>query len=102
MIRTDSLGTWSDPYNVIIGSDQTGGSSGGPWFVNFGLDYASTSSTPIEPNMAVVAVTSWGYFDNTIKIQGASRFTTNDIYTNESNIESLHAYACAAHPDACY
>ena len=31
MIRTDSLGYQDAPNNVIIGSAQTGGSSGGPW-----------------------------------------------------------------------
>ena len=102
MIRTDSLGTWADPYNVIIGSDQMGGTSGGPWFVNFGLDYASTSSTPIKPDMAVVAVTSWGYTDATFKIQGASRFAINDIYQDVANIVSLHTSACANSPNACY
>lgn len=101
-LRTDSLGMQSDPYNVIIGSDQTGGSSGGPWFVNFGLDYSSTSSTPYDPEMAIMAVTSWGYVDDSLKIQGASRFGLNTTYTSVSNIDSLHSTACTLDPASCY
>jgi len=103
MIRTDSLGFQDNPSNVVIGSDQTGGSSGGPWFVNYGRDYVSDNSTPSEPQMAVMAVTSWGFEDNQdVKIQGASRFGTNSAYTTVSNIDKLHDDVCAAHPAHCY
>ncbi|WP_420209043.1 trypsin-like serine peptidase [Candidatus Electronema sp. JC] len=103
MIRTDSLGLQDTFSNVVIGSDQTGGSSGGPWFVNYGRDYVSEESAPADPQMAVMAVTSWGYDDGSmIKIQGASRFGTNSIYTDKSNIDSLHEDVCAEYPTHCY
>lgn len=102
MIRTDSLGFQDAPSNVVIGSDQTGGSSGGPWFVNYGRDYVSNNSTPVDPQMAIMAVTSWGYTSSDMKIQGASRFGTNSTYTTESNIDSLHGGVCAAYPTHCY
>ena len=102
MIRTDSLGCQDAPSNVVIGSDQTGGSSGGPWFVNFGTDYVSASSTPTDAAMNIMAVTSWGYTSNSIKIQGSSRFARNTTYTSESNISSLHGSACSDYPTACY
>lgn len=101
MIRTDSLGVQDTPSNVVIGSDQSGGSSGGPWFVNFGNDYESTRSTPSGAMMRVMAVTSWGYNSDTVKIQGASRFAKNTNYIAQSNIESLHNDACFFNPDHC-
>lgn len=102
MIRTDSLGVQDTFSNVVIGSDQTGGSSGGPWFVNYGRDYVSEESAPADPQMAVMAVTSWGFDSPDIKIQGASRFGTNSIYTDTPNIDSLHQDVCAAYPTHCY
>ncbi len=103
MIRTDSLGYWDDPFNVIIGSNQTGGSSGGPWLMNFGTETSSFSGTaPIDNESSqVVATTSWGFTLDTIKVQGASRFSKNTAYTEKSNIESLVESACAANADAC-
>ncbi|QTR50019.1 trypsin-like serine peptidase [Candidatus Thiothrix anitrata] len=67
--------------NSIMGSRQTGGSSGGPWLVNFG-ERASLSGTSVgsEANTnAVVGTTSWGYTSTTPKAQGASPFTSNNI-----------------------
>lgn len=103
MIRTDSLGYWDDPNNVIIGSNQTGGSSGGPWLMNFGIDTTSFTGTPPFDDKAnqVVATTSWGFVSDRAKVQGASRFSKNTAYTTQSNIESLVASACGANPDAC-
>ena len=64
MIRTDSLGYQANPKNVIIGSDQTGGSSGGPWLMNLGQDPSSTSSAPsFNLKNRVVATTSLGVHD---------------------------------------
>jgi V8-like Glu-specific endopeptidase len=102
MIRTDSLGYTATPNNVIIGSDQTGGSSGGPWLINFGTNPSSTSSVPLwnHPNR-VTAVTSWGYVADTFKVQGASRFDTNANFTTEANIDSLVNAVCSAYPDRC-
>lgn len=102
MIRTDSLGYWAEPSNVIIGTDQTGGSSGGPWIVNFGKSPVSTSSVPSEnKENTVMATTSWGYVDSTVKIQGASRFAKNTTFTVTSNIEALKNWACSSYPSHC-
>jgi V8-like Glu-specific endopeptidase len=103
MVRTDSLGYWDEPNNVIIGSNQTGGSSGAPWLQNFGSDTPDFTGTPPIDNDSnqVVGTTSWGFTADTVKVQGASRFSTNTAYTTKSNIESLVSSACAANPDAC-
>ena len=104
MIRTDSLGVFADPNNVQIGSDQTGGSSGGPWLVNFGVAPSSTSTVPSENNSnLVVATTSWGFTDPNIKIQGASRFGNNTRFPapGDTNITALINAACAAFPASC-
>jgi hypothetical protein len=103
MIRTDSLGVQDSPSQVVIGSDQTGGSSGGPWLMNFGVDPESTSPTPLfnDANQ-VVAVTSWGYVNKTIKVQGASRFARNTTFTTRSNIETIVDYMCNLRPTHCY
>lgn len=98
MERTDSYGyvSPSDSSNTIIGSLMCGGSSGGPWLVNFGLRPTLTGTTlgvyP-DPNI-VVGVTSWGYIDSSPKEQGASPFTS-------SNIVPLVNAACTAAPAAC-
>ena len=102
MIRTDSLGYQDSPNNIVIGSNQTGGSSGGPWLQNFGVD-SSFGGTPATDDLAnqVVATTSWGFTSDTVKLQGASRFSKNSTYTIQSNIRSLVDDACAAIPDHC-
>lgn len=102
MIRTDSLGIQQDPNNVVIGSNQTGGSSGGPWLQNFGTKTSHTGTPPIDGQLnTVTAVTSWGFTSDAIKIQGASRFSRNTTYTEKSNIHSLLDDVCAAHPGVC-
>ena len=103
MVRTDSLGYQDDPNNVVIGSNQTGGSSGGPWLQNFGTETADFTGTPpndVDPNQ-VTATTSWGFIADTVKIQGASRFATNTAFTIKSNIQTLVEAACAANPGFC-
>ena len=82
--------------NTIIGSLMCEGSSGGPWLVNFGIRPSltgTTAGTASDPNI-VVGVTSWGFDNTSIKQQGASPFT-ND------NIVLLVTAACAAVPAAC-
>lgn len=67
--------------NTVIGSLMCGGSSGGPWLVNFGVRptlTGTTNGTAAEPN-TVVGVTSWGYVSTAVKQQGASRFTSTNI-----------------------
>lgn len=95
MERTDSYGytSSSSSYNTIIGSQQTGGSSGGPWLVNFGLAPTVTNSVANQGSEAgsnrVVGTTSWGYTaPNTQKVQGAAPFRS-------TNIVKLVTDACA-------
>ena len=61
------------------GSAQSGGSSGGPWLINFGT--APTYGGPTSPGTAngqvVVGTTSWGLTDPNAKRQGASWFGMN-------------------------
>jgi len=98
MERTDSQGfvytTFSD--NTIIGSLQTGGSSGGPWVANLGLapSLSGISFGSYASHNTVVGVTSWGYTDTTVKQQGASPFASG-------NIVSLVNSACTSQPAAC-
>lgn len=84
MQRNDSHG-YLDPFftnNTVIGSAMEGGSSGGPWTVNFTTGFARPSNTigalNADPNR-VVGVTSWGFVDSSPKQQGASLFTSNNI-----------------------
>lgn len=102
MIRTDALGYQDAPNNVIIGSAQTGGSSGGPWLQNFGMKTSYTGTPPLaDDDNQVVATTSWGFTSDKFMIQGASRFGKNTIYTAKSNIQSLMDSACGANPGSC-
>lgn len=99
MIRTDSQGATNSSLsnNTIIGSLQTGGSSGGPWLTNLGtgvtLASGYTRGSEADSNI-VVGVTSWGYINQAVKQQGASPFTSN-------NIVSLVNSACSGIPAAC-
>ena len=98
MERNDSSGntTASLSNNTIIGSLMCGGSSGGPWLVNFGLRPSLTGTSPgtyPDPNI-VVGVTSWGYADPAAKEQGASPFL-------DDNIVPLVNAACTDGPAAC-
>lgn len=103
MMRTDSLGYYATPNNVLMGSDQSGGSSGGPWIVNFGMDPSRSGNPLPSANAAniVMATTSWGYTSLTQKVQGASRFGNNSRFTSRTNIGALVADVCAATPAAC-
>ena len=98
MERADSRGfgytTFSN--NTIIGSLQTGGSTGGPWLANFGLapSLSGISFGRYASHNIVVGVTSWGYADTNVKQQGASPFATG-------NIVSLVNSACTSQPAAC-
>lgn len=99
MERNDSYGYVSsgNSNNTMIGSNMNGGSSGGPWIVNFGLPYALTGETNgsgYSFTNAVVGVTSWGYTSNGPKEMGAAPFTS-------SNIQTLVNSACSSTPAAC-
>jgi V8-like Glu-specific endopeptidase len=83
MERNDSHGvkTASLSNNTVIGSLMCGGSSGGPWLVNFGIRptlTGTTNGTAPNPNI-VVGVTSWGFTSTAPKEQGASPFLSTNI-----------------------
>ncbi len=82
--------------NQLIGSLMTGGSSGGPWVVNLGAAPAvnGTSFGSEAGRNVVVGVTSWGYVDTTVKVQGASPFTAG-------NIKVMMDAACKDYPTRC-
>jgi len=98
MERNDSSGFVSaaNSNNTVIGSNMDGGSSGGPWLVNFGIkptNTGETDGTAPNPNI-VVGVTSWGYISKAPKEQGASPFTNTNVW-------SLVNSACTSIPAAC-
>lgn len=69
--------------NVLKGSSLTGGSSGGPWIVNAGVDAALGSGASYFQQTlrnAVVGVTSWGYTGGGVGMQGSSYFGANAEY----------------------
>ena len=98
MERNDSYGYTDATYsnNTVIGSNMDGGSSGGPWLVNFGKDPVLTGETngSAPANNIVVGVTSWGYTDKSYKEQGGSPFTSG-------NITVLVNAACGSYPAQC-
>jgi len=87
-------GTGSSPLNLIIGSQMNGGSSGGPWLVNFGTSSTLTgsSSGAAAQRNIVVATTSWGYTSSTIQVQGASIFAQNPAFPDASYTENGRNY----------
>jgi Trypsin len=100
MERNDAQG-FIDPKssnNTVIGSLMTGGSSGGPWIINFGLPPTLSPGISFGAGSGynyVTHVTSWGFKDNPeIKQQGASPFT-------DQNIVVLVNFVCNATPAAC-
>ena len=98
MERTDSQGYTSaaSSNNHIIGSNENGGSSGGPWVENFGLPASLTGETNgyFPQSNVIVGVTSWGSTSLLPKNDGAAPFTSG-------NIQTLLNVACGAFPVAC-
>ncbi|MFH0342950.1 MAG: trypsin-like serine peptidase [Chromatiales bacterium] len=97
MERNDAQGfkSASQSNNTVIGSLMCGGSSGGPWLINFGLPPAltgTTAGTAPTPN-SVVGTTSW-QSSTTAKQMGASPFLNTNIVT-------LVNAACSAFPVNC-
>jgi V8-like Glu-specific endopeptidase len=89
------------------GSNFTGGSSGGPWVVNFSGRNPVLSGGAVQGTasvMAVIGVTSWGASDpNAPKDNYASQFRQNSRYPNASygvygagNIASLLNTLCSS------
>lgn len=98
MERNDSQGfkSASNSNNTIIGTLMCGGSSGGPWLINFGQRPTLTGTTngsSAEVN-TVVGVTSWGATSTAPKVSGASPFLNTNILT-------LVNAACGADPANC-
>lgn len=93
------------------GSNFTGGSSGGPWVVNFRSRTAALAGGAVEGSasiIAVIGVTSWGAGDpNVPKDNWSSQFRQNTRYPDASygvygagNIASLLNMLCSsAAPD---
>jgi len=91
MQRTDGptyMTTVSGAYQMYQGSNLTGGSSGGPWIVNFYSKKAVLSGGAVEgtqPDMAVIGVTSWGSANpNNPKDNYSSQFRQNAQFPNAS------------------
>lgn len=61
----------SAPNNVEYGSNARGGSSGGPWVQNYGVQGVGGVPTSAGLNQ-VVGVTSYGYISTDIHLQGSS------------------------------
>ncbi len=120
MQRTTSLakfvegtGTNGQPLrNFQMGSAQTGGSSGGPWLANFGarpiVNAAEASLGSQNLPNRVVAVTSWGYTQVGINVQGASYFGQNAEFPalnygtqGAGNIGAIMNATCTANPGHC-
>ena len=59
----------TSPNNVEYGSNARGGSSGGPWVMNFGVQGTGGLTTNLN---AVVGVTSYGYISTAPQVQGSS------------------------------
>lgn len=98
MERNDSEGFKSsaNANNTLIGSLMCGGSSGGPWILNFGRRPAltdTTSGTSAAEN-TVIGVTSWGSTSSGPKQQGASPFLN-------TNVQALVTQACNSSPANC-
>jgi V8-like Glu-specific endopeptidase len=98
MERTDAqcFTSSKSSNNHIIGSNENGGASGGPWVENFGLASALTGETngSFSGGNTIVGVTSWGVTPVSIKEDGASPFTSG-------NIQTLVNTVCAKFPGAC-
>lgn len=97
--------------NTQLGSALTGGSSGGPWLVNFGTVPSIDSGASLgnySASNVVVGVTSYGYTEVGINVQGASFFGQNHEFPlsaygiyGAGNIGALLNSMCTFKPDAC-
>lgn len=112
MQRTDAVGWYwasGNLKNTQIGSAQTGGSSGGPWLVNFGTRPVVSSSASLGTSyvQAVVGVTSYGSTTLGYNRQGASYFGQNVQYPGTygaygaGNIGALVSATCTAAAAYC-
>jgi V8-like Glu-specific endopeptidase len=71
MQRVDSRNIRNtSPNNVEYGSNARGGSSGGPWLMNFGTQ--PVGGLAFAQTNRVVGITSYGYISTTPQVQGSS------------------------------
>ncbi|RMX05197.1 hypothetical protein EAW55_00595 [Legionella jordanis] len=70
---------WVSPNNVEYGSDMQGGSSGGPWVQNFGIPSTGQGAGYNPAPNRVVGVTSYGYVNTAIMLQGSSILDTRFV-----------------------
>ena len=99
-----ALGPDTDFNQVVMGNNMTGGSSGGPWIHNFGKSDGYEGTPAVDSNRnRVAAVTSWGFVDDSIKIQGASRFGHNTAFppNGPTNVRTLINLGCDFGPTKC-
>ncbi|MBY6244036.1 serine protease [Methylosinus sp. Sm6] len=112
MERTDAAGWYyasGNLKNTQIGSAQTGGSSGGPWLINFGTppSFGAGSSPGYFATQWVVGVTSYGSASVGFNRQGASYFGQNSQFGGNygaygaGNIGLLMRDTCTANPTYC-
>jgi len=82
----------SDGRDYIYGSGMQGGSSGGPHVANLNSLSDTASNLGQWPyRNYIFGVTSWGYNDQSLKIQGASSLTGP---SNSNNFPGLYSGAC--------
>lgn len=82
-------GIWPD---FFYGTGMRGGSSGGPHVSNIGeISDSSTSPGQYPDRNVIFAVTSWGYNNQTLKVQGASPLSGMD---NDTNFRRMYNQTC--------
>jgi len=82
----------SQSLGYVHGSGMEGGSSGGPHIANHGEISDSSTMGQWTSRNIVFAVTSWGYIDTTVKIQGASPLTGTG--EDDNNFIGMYNLAC--------
>jgi V8-like Glu-specific endopeptidase len=91
MVAGQHLGE-SDGKDFAFGSGFRNGSSGGPQIANLGsLNRTGGSSGQFSDRNTVFGVTSWGYSDSSIMIQGASSLSGPN---NDNSFKSMFNDAC--------
>ena len=82
----------SDTRDYVLGSGMQGGSSGGPHIANLGsISDSSTNQGQWPYRNVIFAVTSWGYVDQTLKIQGAPSLSGPG---NSNNFQAMFNTMC--------
>lgn len=83
----------SDGADFEYGTGMQGGSSGGPHIANLGEIDNSSAKGQYAARNVVFAVTSWGYTDKKLMIQGASPLSGPN---NKNDFKAMYNEACAA------